>query len=399
MSSQLATAVTMSVERTQPFDPPPALGEWREERPLRPLRYPDGHVGWIATSYALVRQILADRRFSSSSELTRVPVVRAGAEPFFGRPALPGWLVDMDPPRHTRIRRILAGYFTEQRAARLEQEISAVVSSGLDRMGRLGPPVDLVQNFAIPVPALVISELLGVPESERAEFWRLSATLFSLTATADEAEQAMATLNQMLGTVIRQRQQKPASDLLSALVRSDLTYDELVGLGVLLLTAGHDSISGMIGLGTYLLLSEPDQLGLIRSGSCSMPNAVDEMLRYLTVFQFGIPRAALEDVVLFGQRIRAGQCVTLSLPAANRDPAFFGNADELDFRRLARGHLAFGHGIHKCIGQHLARLELRLCYQGIFSRFSTLHLAVPAERIEMSIDSGRYGVRHLPVAW
>jgi cytochrome P450 len=399
MSSQLGTAVTLPVQRAAPFDPPPALREWREKLPLRPLRYPDGHVGWIATSYDLVRQILADRRFSSSSELTRVPVVRAGAEPFFGQPALPGWLVDMDPPPHTRIRRVLAAHLTEQRAAQLEWEVSAVVASCLDHMRLLGSPVDLVQNFAIPVPALVISELLGVPESERAEFWQLSATLFSLTATADQATQAMAALNQMLDAVIQQRKRKPASDLLSALARSDLAHDELVGVGVLLLTAGHDSISGMIGLGAYLLLSKPDQLQLIRSGSCSMQNVVEEMLRYLTVFQFGVPRTAIEDVILLDQHIRAGQCVTLSLPAANRDPAFFGNADELDFHRSARGHLAFGHGIHKCIGQHLARLELRLCYQEIFNRFSTLNLAVPAEQIEMSIDSGRYGVRHLPVAW
>jgi cytochrome P450 len=391
--------VTLPVGRDAPFDPPPALGQWRAEQPLRQLRYPDGHIGWLATSYQLVREILADPRFSSRSELTHVPVLRDGAVPFIGQPAQPGWLVDMDPPAHTRIRRVLGPRLSERQAGQMRRQVADIVAGCLDQMAAMGPPADLVQCFAVPVPALVIGDLLGVPESERATFCEHSTTLFSLTAKAEQAREAMTALNDMLAAVIAARRRRPGRDLLSALIGGDLTDAELTGAGVLLLTAGHDSISNMIGLGTYLLLSRPDQMQLIQAGRCSLENAVEEMLRYLTVFQFGVPRTALEDVIVLGQHISAGQCVTLSLPAANRDPSFFEDADELDLGRPTEGQLAFGHGIHKCIGRHLARLELRASYQALFERFGRLRLAVPATEIEMSIDSGRYGVRRLPVAW
>lgn len=391
--------VELPLRREAPFDPPPSLGHWRAEAPLRRLRYPDGHFGWLATGYGVVRQVLADPRFSSRSELTHMPVPREGAATFIGRPALPGWLVDMDPPQHTRLRRILGPLFTQRRAERMGERIASVVDRQLAVLRRHEPPTDLVRHFAVPVPALVACELLGVPESGHAAFQQHSATLFSLDVTAAQAADAMTILNDLLAEAVRYRREHPAQDVMSALIRTELSDAELVGVGVLLLTAGHDSVASMIGLGAFLLMSRPGQLAAIRDGDCTIDDAVEELLRYLTVFQFGLPRVALEDMEVGGRRVRAGECVTLSLPAANRDPAFLDAADDLDVCRSARRHLAFGHGIHKCLGQHIARVELRLAYQHLFAEFPELRLAVPVERIEMTVNSGRYGVRALPVAW
>jgi cytochrome P450 len=381
-------AITLPVERERPFDPPGLLAECRRVAPLCRLRYPDGHLGWLITGYELMRQVLIDPRFSSRSELTRVPVRREGAGPFIGQPAQPGWFVDMDPPEHTRFRRLLSGYFSSSRIAGMRDRVTDIVDRCIADLRRLEPPADLVQSFAVPIPALVIGDLLGVPEPARADFLRNSATLFSLDVTAEQAMSAMAELNELLLGLVRQRRRDRAGDLLSALIRSDLSDIELAGTGVLLLTAGHDSIANMLGLGTFALLCQPDQLALLRSGRCSMDNAVEELVRYLTVFQFGLPRTALVDVELAGRLIRAGECVTLSLPSANRDPT-----------RSTKGHLAFGHGIHKCIGMHLARLEMQVAFAALFTAFPKLELAVAADAIEMSINSGRYGVRALPVTW
>jgi len=393
------TPLELPVQRGAPFDPPASLGRWREEAPLRRLRYPDGHLGWLATGYTIVRQVLADPRFSSRSELMHIPVRREGAATFVGEPALPGWLVDMDPPQHTRLRRILGGYFTQRRAEGMRELIAAVIARCLGSMRQQEPPVDLVRHFAVPVAALVVCELLGVPESGHEAFQQHSATLLSLDATAEQAATALTMLDELLSDVVRYRRTHPAPDVLSGLVRTELTESELIGAGVLLLTAGHDSVANMIALGAFLLLCRPDQLAKIRSGQCSIDDAVEELLRYLTVFQFGLPRVALEDVEINGRQVRTGECVTLSLPAANRDPAFLEASDELDVCRSARGHLALGHGIHKCLGQHLARVELQSAYQYLFTGFPDLRLAAPVEQIEMSVNSGRYGVRELPVAW
>lgn len=177
--------------RHNAFDPPAELAKYRENEPVRRMRYPDGHIGWLVTSHALGRKLLADQRFSARSEFKRAPVSRPGADPFYGAKALPGWLVDMDPPEHTRLRQQLAGKFTARRMREMRPQIERIVDGLLDAMAERGGPVDLVEAFALPVPSLMICELLGVPYSERAAFQRNSEILFSLNATAAEASEAM----------------------------------------------------------------------------------------------------------------------------------------------------------------------------------------------------------------
>jgi cytochrome P450 len=392
--------VPLPVARHDPFDPPGELSQIRGTAPLCRLSYPDGHVGWLATSYRLARAILADPRFSARSELKRAPICRPGLDPFTGATAQPGWFVDMDAPQHTRYRRLLAREFTVRRIALLEPEVEQIVSGHLGRLQQAGPPADLIEMFALPIPSLTICELLGVPYQDRADFQRDSTMLFSLEATAEEGAAAMGRLTDyMLGLVARKRPGRE-DDLLSSLVGGgELTGAEIAGACVLLLTAGHETISGMLGLSALMLLGHPGQLARLQAGPGPAGRAVEELLRYLTIFQFGVPRSALEDVRLDGRLIRAGETVTISLPAANRDPDRFGDPDELDLAREARGHLAFGYGMHQCLGQNLARMELRMALPALFGRLPGLRLAVPAEEVPLRSDAGFYGVHRLPVAW
>lgn len=399
-TTPLDTPVRHPTVRENPFDPPPELGTYREDGALRRLRYPDGHLGWLVTSHTLARAILSDRRFSARSETKRAPVARPGADPFFGVPALPGWLVDMDPPQHTRIRRLLTGRFTVRRMKELRPRIEALVEDHLEAMARTGPPADLVTQFALPVPSLVICELLGVPSAERAVFQRDSATLFSLEVSAEEASAAMDRLDGLLRDLTEYRRGHPEDDLLSALVQDGtLATEEIAGLGVLLLTAGHETTASSLSLGTFALLSHPDQLDRLKGDPSLVDGAVEELLRYLTIFHFGVPRTPLEDVELAGHVLHEGESVTVSLPAANRDPQQFARPDELDIGRRAQGHMAFGYGIHQCIGQNLARVEMRIAFPALFQRFPTLALGVPREEVPLSSDMGFYGVHRLPVTW
>ncbi|QEU83777.1 cytochrome P450 [Streptomyces viridosporus] len=391
---------TFPTARTCPFDPPPELATLRTQAPLSRLRYPDGHIGWLVTGHDLARRVLSDPRFSARSELKRVPVARPGTDPFYGKPALPGWLVDMDPPHHTRLRRRLMGAFTARRTRSLAPRIERIVDDHLEAMADLGGQADLVERFALPIPSLVICELLGVPYTERADFQRNSATLFKLDASAEAAAAAMAELDAFLTQLAEHRRRSPGDDLLSALAADgELSTAEVAGVGALLLSAGHETTAGSLGLGTFALLCHPDQLARLRTDPSLAGNAVEELLRYLTIFHFGVPRSPLEDVVLAEHTLRAGESVTVSLAAANRDPGRFEDPDRLDVGRAATGHLAFGHGAHQCIGQHLARTEMRIAFPALFARFPGLRLAVHPSKVPLGEDMGFYGVHRLPVAW
>lgn len=394
------TAEHPTVRRT-PFDPPAELAAWREQEPIRRMRYPDGHLGWLVTSHRLARAILSDPRFSARSEFKRAPVARPGADPFYGAPALPGWLVDMDAPEHTRVRQQLAGKFTARRMRQLRPQIDRIVAGLLSDMARLGPPVDLVKAFALPVPSLMICELLGVPYARREEFQRDSATLFSLNVTAAEASAAMDRLYACLRELAEGGPGARSEGLLGLLIEDGtLDREEIVGVGVLLLTAGHESTSSSLALSTFALLSHPEQLARFTADPALVDGAVEELLRYLTVFHFGVPRTPLEDVEIGGRLLRTGESVTVSLPAANRDPGWFTHEpDRLDVSRPTVGHLAFGYGVHQCLGQNLVRMEMRVALPALFRRFPRLSLAVPPDRIPMSSDVSVYGVHNLPVTW
>ncbi|MGW4473365.1 cytochrome P450 [Nonomuraea sp. NPDC004354] len=400
MPDAAPTPVTFPTERPSPFDPPEVLRRWREEAPVRPLSYPDGHEGWLVTGFSAVRAVLADPRFSSRMENLRWPIRWEGLAPEnFATP--PGFFLQMDPPDHTRLRRHLAAQFTVRRMNRLEPRIARIAADALDAMEDGGAPADLVQEFALPVPSLVICELLGVPYADRERFQRDAATALRVGSGKEEVGAATAALFGYLFELVARKRAEPGDDLLSGLVAAgEATHEEIAGMGLLLLVAGHETTANMLGLGAYALLSAPAQLAALREDPSLLDGAVEELLRYLSVAHLGPLRAALEDVEIGGRTIRKGQVVTVSIPAANRDPERFADPEVLDVTRPpTAGHLAFGHGIHQCLGHQLARIELRVAYRALLDRFPGLRLAVPHEEIPLRTDMTIYGVRRLPVTW
>ncbi|SEP53153.1 cytochrome P450 [Amycolatopsis saalfeldensis] len=380
-----------------PFDPPAGLGPIREQRPLARLTYPDGHRGWLVTGYAQTRAVLADQRFSSRDELAHYPLPGL-AELDEMPPAAVGDLTGLDAPEHTRYRRLLAGKFTVRRMRQLGERVEQVTAEHLDAMERRGPEVDLVEAYAHPVPAVMICELLGVPYADRAEFQGHTAEMSRSDAAPEDQFAAYGELQKYVRGLVLAKRAAPTDDLLSDLTTTDLTDDELAGVGTFLLGAGLDTTANMLALGTFALLRNPGQLALLR-GPDGAERAVEELLRYLTIAHTGV-RVALEDVEVDGQLIKAGESVAVSLQAANRDPAKFADPDALDLSRKATGHLAFGHGIHQCLGQQLARVELRVALPALFTRFPTLRLAVPPEDVPLRPGHQNiYGVIRLPVTW
>lgn len=396
----VSVPVTMPTGRVDFFDPPAEFRELREQSPLRRLAYPDGHLGWLVTSHALARAVLADRRFSSRAELRRSPIPRPGMDAIYGHPAPPGYFLAMDPPEHTRFRRALTAHFTVRRMAALEAHIERMFSERLDAMAAMGSPADLVEQFALPVPSLVICELLGVPDADRAEFQRNAIVHLSLSSTAEESSAALKAIVGYVAELTRQKRQAPDDALLSHLATTtDLSDDELAGVGLLLLLGGHETTTNMLALGTFALLRNPAQLRTLLDDPGRIPAAVEELLRFLSIVQFSIVRTATEDVELGGRTVSAGETVTVSLPAGNRDPQRYPRPDELDITREATGHLAFGHGVHQCIGQQLSRVEMRVGFAALLARFPDIRLAVPADEVVLGYELSIYGVHRMPVAW
>ncbi|MGC9537380.1 cytochrome P450 [Streptomyces sp. UG1] len=400
MSQTLPERRSVPIQRAKgcPFDPPPELKELREKEPVCPVAMPDGTDGWLLTSYDDVYATLRNHEtFSSRSELRTSPI---GTMLSARRPAGPGNL-SVDPPDHTRLRRKLQGRFNTKRVARLADAITRIVDERLDEMERVGSPVDLVETYALPIPSLVICELLGVPYADHAEFQSRTAALLKMGSTPEEYAAANQGILDFVHNLARQKRDHPTDDILSELAQDeDLSLEEATGLGMGLLVAGHETTANMITLSTFALLQHPGQLALLREDPAGrIDKAVEELLRYLTIPQYGLERAALEDVEIRGRQIKKGDVVVPALFAANRDPERFENPDTLDITRSATAHLAFGFGVHQCVGQQLARVELRIALPALLERFPTLRLGAPADEIEMRTNSFVYGVTALPVAW
>ncbi|MGW1792720.1 cytochrome P450 [Streptomyces tubercidicus] len=391
------TPGTQPMGRTCPFSPPEGYRTLREEDPITPVTFPDGAKGWVVSRYADVRKVLADPRFGANRR--RVRLGDAPDAPL--APPPPGMFIMMDGPEHTRFRRLLTGQFTVRRMQKLAPAVEQIVADQLEAMAGAEGPVDLLQAFALPIPSLVICELLGVPYEDRAEFQENSSMVLRLEASRDEVMQAQAAMNEYIHQLAVAKRAHPTDDILSGLVQSEqLTDEELAGVGSLLLLAGHETTANMIALGTMCLLGNPEQLAALRSDPALMDGAVEELLRYLTIIQYGLRRVALEDVELDGHRIEAGATVLASLSSGNRDATQFPDSpDALDIHRPYRTHLAFGHGVHQCIGQQLARVEMKAALSALFDRFPTLRLAVPADQVPMRDDMLIYGVHELPVTW
>lgn len=394
MSESLHTVTTLPTERRPgcPFDPPAELIDARRHGPISRYTHPGGKPGWLITGYDLVRSILADSRFSSRKELLNVV-------DFEIPPAPPGEFLLMDEPQHGRYRKPLVGKFTARRMRLLTERIEQITTDCLDAMEKTGPPTDLVTAFAKPIPTIIICELLGVPYRDRDSFQEQIDTFMNGEPSEEELIAAYTATQQYLGELVAAKRANPTDDVLSELTDSDLTDEELQGISLILLAAGFDTTANMLSLGTFALLQHPAQLAALRADPALTDQAVEELLRYLSVAKTFM-RTALVDVEVGGRTIEAGTTVVLSYNTANRDPERFTDPQVLDLHRQDGGHLAFGHGIHLCLGQQLARIEMRIALSALLNRFPTLRLAVPAEEVGLRPEAADiYGVKSLPVTW
>ncbi|GAA2206735.1 cytochrome P450 [Nonomuraea monospora] len=381
-----------------PFDPPKELVEAREQSPISRFTFPDGHQGWLVTGYELTRAVLADPRFSSRKELMKHhPTIDYGDVEV--PPAPPGEFLLMDEPQHGRYRKPLVGKFTVRRMRLLTERVEQITAEHLDAMAKAGPGADLVTAFAKPIPAVVICELLGVPYEDRGRFQDNIDKFLGGEVSDEELFAAYLATQEYLAELVAAKRANPTDDVLSDLLDSDLTDEELKGMALILLSAGFDTTANMIALGTFALLQNPEQLAALRADPALAEQAVEELLRYLSVAKQFF-RVALEDVELGGHTIAAGTTVILSLSTANRDPDRYTDPHVLDIHRQEGGHLAFSHGIHQCLGQQLARVELRVALPALLSRFPTLRLAVPAGQVPLRPEAADiYGVKSLLVTW
>ncbi|MFF7635734.1 cytochrome P450 [Kitasatospora sp. NPDC008050] len=419
-----------------PFDPDPEYARLREERPVSRIAFPSGGSGWLVTRYADARAVLADPAFSSRLS-TGSPHVRRTLIPL-PEQALPGALLRLDGAEHRSYRRPVIQAFTVRRVQQLRPRIQRIVDEHLDAIEHTarrsgGAPVDLVAELALPVTSLVICELLGVRYEDRATFQGLAGRLLTIDITPEQAAQARLELGAFLSDLVAAKRLDPGADLLSTLIaQADADPDgplndlALTVLGSLLLIAGHETTANMISLGALTLLQHPEQLAALRAEPALADRAVEELLRHLTIIQFGLLRVATRDTAVGGRAIRAGEQVVVALPAANRDPDLGRGAgpelglgagpdlglgagpdavglrpdlEQLDITRPPTAHLAFGFGPHQCLGQQLARAELQITLTSLFARLPALRLAEPLDQVPFRDDMIIYGVHRLLVTW
>ncbi|MFC4011704.1 cytochrome P450 [Nonomuraea purpurea] len=400
------------VERGRcPFDSPPGLQQRRGKGPVQPLPLLNGAQAWLVTGFDEARTVLADARFSADKVRHRDATslqpheVAASPEPDTApnvESRDDGMFVFMDPPEHTRLRRLLTGQFTVRRMRALEARVTEIAVEHIEAMAAAGTEADLVPAFALPLPSLVICELLGVDYADRAEFQERTSTGLNAKASDEERAKARFELHAFMQRLVTGKRAKPADDLLSGLIHDadpPLTDAQLTDVALILLAAGHETTANMLGLGTYALLEHPEQLAALRADPTLIDNTVEELLRYLTIIQLGVTRVTTQPVTLAGVDIPAGATVVIATPEANRDPQHWPEPDRLDLHRPRTPHLAFGHGVHQCLGQQLARIEMRIGLGELFTRLPALRLAVPADEVPLRNEMLIFGVHSLPVTW
>ncbi|MFG2631491.1 cytochrome P450 [Streptomyces sp. NPDC048473] len=384
--------------RTDPLLPPPGYAALRQGPPCK-VRLPLGSQPWLLTRHADVRAALADPRLSADSRNPDLPQV----VPLPPGPSRVSFL-RMDDPEHGVLRRMLTPEFTLRKIQEQRPGIRKTVDALLDDIDRGSPPVDFIDTFALPLPSLVICTMLGVPYADHDFFQTQSKIIASGTDSPQEIATAYGELSAYLDRLSAEKARTPGDDLLSQVAgryvaSGELSVEELSSMARLLLVAGHDTTANMIGLAVLTLLRNPDQLEALRRDPGLMRSAVDELLRFLSVSQSGMVRVAVDDLVIGGQRIAKGEGVVFALPSANHDEAAFPHAERLDIRRDASSHVAFGHGIHQCLGKSLARVEMETALSALIERFPNLRLAVPFDELSFRFDSFVYGLYELPLSW
>ncbi|PKW17192.1 cytochrome P450 [Saccharopolyspora spinosa] len=402
MSEQAIDPAVYPKARTCPFAPEPEYAELRAEAPVTKVPMAGGGTAWLVTRHEHFRQVLTDPRMSSNLRRPGYPQLSSGQRAIADLMA-PS-IIGLDGPAHTAARRAVLGEFTVRRIEAMRPRIQQIVNDCIDEMLAGPRPVDLVRAMSLPVPSLVICELLGVPYAEHDFFQERTSRLFRRTTSAESRGAAIGEIQAYLDGLVTAKEHEPTDDLIGRQIRKqretgEVDHDALVLMAFLLLIGGHDTSASMISLGTLALLENPDQLAEIVADPAKTLPAVEELLRYFTIIEAGTSRTAVEDVEIGGVLIRAGEGVVALASSANRDPEVFDRPDELDINRNARGHVAFGFGPHQCLGQNLARLELQIVFDTLFRRLPGLRLAVGVDDIPFKSDATIYGIYEMPVTW
>jgi cytochrome P450 len=382
-----------------PGQPVPEIATISGGRPVFRAELPDGRIVWLVTGYENVRQVLVDQRFSRA-----LAVAPDRARPGFEMFAA-GSVNGMDPPGHTRLRKLVASAFTARRVEALRPQVADIVSELIDAMAGRPQPVDLVAGFSLPLPAQVICEMLGVPATDTAQFHAWSDVIMAdWQRDSDEIMTALAGLYGYFGALIQTKRARPAEELMSALIAARdeddrLSEQELTVMCCTLLIGGHETTANQINLSLLLLLDHPGQVATLRADPGLIPAAVEELLRCSRLGGLPPARVTTEDVAIGEVVIPAGEQVMALFGTANRDPSVFGDPDRFDVTRDAASHLSFGAGVHHCLGAQLARVELQEAFGGLIGRLPGLRLAVPASDLEFKPGMAIHSLRELPVRW
>lgn len=390
----------MSRDMACPFAPPPEYKRLRERTPITKVTLYDGRQAWLFTCYEDIRAVLAHPAASAETLNEDFPFLTPGDKVAKQAQSFQRW----DDPRHAERRRMLMPHFAIKRINEMRPSVQAMISDLYAHMLELGPPLDLVGHLALALPSRVACDLLGVPYEDHVFFESRFAVRMDRKATADQVRQANEELIDYIDRVVMSKYGKSNEDLLGRFVNEHVetgkvSHEDTVVDANLLLLAGHETTANMIALGTLALLEHPDQLALIQADKSLVANAVEELLRYLTVSQSMGVRVAKADFEVSGQQISAGDGLIVPVAAANWDDSVFDNPHVLDLTRQARHHVTFGFGVHTCLGQPLARMELQEVFSTLFERFPGLRLDAPFGDIEFKAEAVFYGVRALPVAW
>jgi cytochrome P450 len=387
--------------RECPFHPPSPYAGARSAGPLFAVTLWNGRRAWLVTRHEEIRAVLMDdRRFSGAMAHPDFPTVTEARVTVDRNERA---FVGMDNPAHDQYRRMFTREFSVRRMLALRPRIAAIAAMVIDELVAHGPPADLAGTLAVKFPSLVMSELIGSPYEDHRFIIDCAVGRHGLTQTPGEALEKARALAAYFRRLIDDKAARPGDDLVSRVIESQvkpghLSRGDFAEIGAMILRAGHDTTTNMIGMGMLLILRD-DGLRRRAADPASADAAVEELLRFITPVQFSPRRVALEDVEIGGVTVRRGEGLFLLLASANRDERVFADPDRIDCARDASDHLTFGYGIHQCLGQTLARYELQIVYPALLGRLPGLRLAVPLEEIRFKDDMQIYGVHNLPVAW
>ncbi|ONI77142.1 cytochrome [Actinosynnema sp. ALI-1.44] len=389
--------ITYPQQRTCPYHPASGYEELRDGTPLRKIRLVNGQEAWVVSGHDQARALLADPRVSADRTNAGFPmIVPPAVKAVHTSPNRP--FIVRDDPEHNRVRRMLISEFTIRRLREMRPDIEQVVHDTIDTMLAAGPPTDLVTAFSLPVPSLVISRLLGVPYADHEFFEKATSDILR----GRTPEVSVKATQDLIGYMTALAQDPPPG--LIARLKADhvdtgaMTTDDLAFTALLLLGAGHETTASMITLSVITLLEHPEQLAAFRADPGTVPASVEELLRYLTIVE-SILRVAVDDIAIADVVIKAGEGIVIASSLVNRAADAFDDPDRFDLGREAAHHVAFGYGVHQCLGQNLARAELHLALPALFDRVPGLRLAAPVDELELRPIMTIQGVDALPVTW